>query len=130
MGGNYAGTATRRWKGARMPNPRHEYGGCVIELCSYEMRPTSRSPGGWVPHARIWYEDGGTLTSYPLTDLAVESMREQADAVILAQAKARIDSGNLPRRKGRVPRSRGTVAPVSNKPPRAESDRPPPTGVD
>jgi hypothetical protein len=85
-----------------MSNPRHEYDGYIIELCSYELRATPQSPGGWVPQARIWYDDRGTLTSFPLTDLAVESMREKADAVILSQAKARIDSGNLPRHKARV----------------------------
>lgn len=84
-----------------MPNPRHEYGGCTIELCSYETKATPNSPAGWIPQARIWYENGSTFTSFPLTGLTVESIRENADAIILSQAKARIDSGTLPRRKSR-----------------------------
>lgn len=85
-----------------MPNPRHEYRGCSIELCSYEIEATPESPAGWVPQARIWYDEGGILTSFPLISLAVVNIREKADAVILAQARARIDSGNLPRRKRRI----------------------------
>jgi hypothetical protein len=85
-----------------MPNPRHEYGGYSIELCSYEIEATPESPAGWVPQARIWYEEGGILTSFPLISLAVVNIKEKADAVILSQAKARIDRGNLPRRKRRI----------------------------
>ena len=81
-----------------MSNPRHEYGGCSIELCSFETQATPNAPAGWAPHARIWYEDGATITSFPLTGLSLEKRREDADAVILSQARARIDSGNLPRR--------------------------------
>ena len=94
-----------------MSNLRHEYRGCRIELCSYEMTATPSSPAGWVPQARIWYEDGGIITSFPLTGLTVESIREKADATILSQAKARIDSGNLPRRMRPVHASRRVTAP-------------------
>jgi hypothetical protein len=89
-----------------MPNPRHEYGGCTIELCSFAVQATANSPAGWVPQARIWYEDGGAPASFPLTGPTIESTREEADAAILPHAKVRIDRGTLPRRKDRFPRSR------------------------
>jgi hypothetical protein len=98
-----------------MSTPRLEYRGYSIELCSYEIQATPESPAGWVPQARIWYDEGGILMSFPLISLAVVTIREEADAAILALAKARIDSGNLPRRQhrhidnGNLPRRRRLV---------------------
>ena len=96
-----------------MSNLRHEYRGCRIELCSYEMTATPSSPAGWVPQARIWYEDGGIITSFPLTGLSIEKTREDADAVIQSQAMARIDVGNLPRPQGGRRRSHTAPPPIS-----------------
>ena len=90
-----------------MPNPRFEYRGCSIEVCPYEVR--SGDSRGWFAQARIWYEDNGTLINFPLTGLAIESTPARAEAVILAEAKARIDHGRLPRRLHGVPEGKRTV---------------------